>query len=263
MRVYAPLRSVVAFLALSLCCLLVQAQSPNRQLFHLRKYSFTNLEQERLADYYMEEALMPALRRQGIRNIGIFKSHPNDSDSLRYLFVLHPLTSLNQLGRLDQALQADELYHKVGAPFLDAPYEQPPYLRMESSLLKAFTGMPGMRPSDLKGPRGQRVYELRSYESPTEAKYRNKVAMFNAGGEITLFERLGFNAVFYGEVLSGPRMPNLMYMTIFKDMTTRDSLWTQFFESEKWKALEKDPRYQHNVNQADIFLLYPTPYSDY
>jgi hypothetical protein len=102
-----------------------------------------------------------------------------------------------------------------------------------------------------------------SYESPTEAKYRNKVHMFNEGGEVVLFDKLGFNAVFYGEVLSGSRMPNLMYMTTFKNMVVRDSLWEAFFESDKWKSLEKNPEYQHNVSHADIYLLYPTPYSEY
>jgi hypothetical protein len=30
--------------------------------------------------------------------------------------------------------------------------------------------------------------------------------MFNVGGEIDLFEQLGFNAVFYGEVISGAKL---------------------------------------------------------
>jgi hypothetical protein len=120
-----------------------------------------------------------------------------------------------------------------------------------------------MKPSPLTGPREDRVYELRSYESPTEHLYRNKVEMFNAGGEVSLFEKLGFNAVFYAEVLSGAHMPNLMYMTTFDDMEIRDELWRQFFDSETWKSLEKDPKYQNNVNHADIYLLYPTAYSDY
>ncbi len=61
-----------------------------------------------------------------------------------------------------------------------------------------------------------RAYELRSYESPTEKLYWNKVEMFNKGDEIGLFKRLNFNAmVFYGEVVAGSRMPNLMHLTDF------------------------------------------------
>ena len=54
--------------------------------------------------------------------------------------------------------------------------------------------------------RSERVYELRSYESATEQYNINKVEMFNVGGEIDLFEQLGFNAVFYGEVISGAKL---------------------------------------------------------
>ncbi len=239
------------------------AQKRDRQLYHLRKYILANAEQQNLMDYYLEEALLPALKRQGIKPIGVFRSHENPSDSLQYVFVLHPLSSLDQLAALDAALDRDELYKKVGAPFLDAPHDQPPFERMESVLLRAFREMPRMHLPKIESDREQRVYELRSYESPTEGKHKNKITMFNDGGEVTLFDRLGFNAVFYGDVLSGPRMPNLMYMTTFRDLATRDSLWEQFFGSDKWKSLEKDPQYQNNVNHADIFLLYPTSYSDY
>ena len=52
--------------------------------------------------------------------------------------------------------------------------------------------------------------------------------MFNEGGEIDLFNKLNFNAVFYGEVLSGSSMPNLMYMTSFENKADRDAHWKSF-----------------------------------
>ena len=258
--------SLHAFICLCISltiCGVAYAQSGQPQILQLRKYTLSNPEQEALVDYYLEEALLPALKRQGISQIGVFKNRRDITDSVYYFFVLHPIKSLNQLVSLDNALKEDALYSKVGAPFLDAPHDAPAYDRMESVLLKTFSEMPALKPSALNEARRDRVYELRSYESPTEAKYRNKVHMFNEGGEVMLFDKLGFNAVFYGEVLSGSRMPNLMYMTTFKDMAIRDSLWEEFFDSDKWKSLEKNPEYQHNVSHADIFLLYPTPYSEY
>lgn len=262
-----PLHTLLACLLAGVTFLIApdpaQAQQTNREFYQLRTYTFENLEQEKLTDYYLEEAYIPTLKRNGVAPIGVFKRHLSDKDTLRQLFVLFPIRSLNQLASLDKALLEDELHLKVGTPYLNAPHDAPPFVRIETTLLKAFREMPQMKPTQLQGPREHRVYELRSYESPTESLYRNKVAMFNAGGEVTLFEQLGFNAVFYGEVLSGSRMPNLLYMTTFKDMAARDSLWVEFFDSEKWKSLEKDPKYQHNVNHADIFLLYPTSYSDY
>ncbi|WP_373072653.1 NIPSNAP family protein [Zeaxanthinibacter enoshimensis] len=236
-----------------------------RQYYFLEDYSYSNPDQEGLIDFYMEEALVPALKRNGITSIGVFKDRPGDSnpDSLRHVYVLYPLSSLDKIARLDESLLKDELYQKTAAPFLGAPYDSPAFYKLTTTVMKAFKGMPVMKQPALEGPRKDRIYELRSYESPTPDLYRNKLHMFNEGGEITLFERLGFNAVFYGEVISGARMPNLIYMTTFEDRQTRDQRWKEFVDSETWKELERDPKYQHNVNKADIMLLYPTPYSDY
>ncbi|MEI9809692.1 MAG: hypothetical protein WDO16_18540 [Bacteroidota bacterium] len=51
------------------------------------------------------------------------------------------------------------------------------------------------------------MYELRSYESATEKIFKNKVQMFNEGDEIGLFKKLGFNAVFYSEVIAAAKCP--------------------------------------------------------
>ncbi len=120
-----------------------------------------------------------------------------------------------------------------------------------------------MQLPQLKGPREERVYELRSYESATEKIFRNKVHMFNEGDEIGLFKKLNFNAVFYSEVIAGAHMPNLMYMTTFESKADRDAHWKAFGESPEWKKLSSMPEYQHNVSHIDITFLRPTSYSDY
>ena len=114
----------------------------------------------------------------------------------------------------------------------------------------------------LKGPKSERVYELRSYESASEKIYWNKVKMFNAGGEIKLFDRLGFNGIFYGEVVFGSKMPNLMYMTSFENKEERDLHWKTFGSDPAWKELSSKPGYQHNVSKHDITFLQATSYSD-
>jgi len=235
----------------------------DKEFYELRIYTLADDAQEAITDIYLEKAFLPALKRSNVKNIGVFKFKPEIQDSIQKIFVLYPIGSTNQLVQLKETLVKDSVLQKNGSAFLEAFHDTPPYERLEIVLLKAFKDMPFMRPTTVEGPKESRVYELRSYESSTEVLYRNKVEMFNDGGEITLFEDLGFNAVFYAEVLSGSRMPNLMYMTTFKDMETRDSLWKDFVDSDKWQELSNDPKYQNNVNKADIFLLYPTAYSDY
>jgi len=97
--------------------------------------------------------------------------------------------------------------------------------------------MPALSASKLLSPKNERVYELRSYESGSYKIYRNKVHMFNEGGEIDLFDRLGFNAVFYGDVIYGAKMPNLMYMTSFENKKARDEHWAAFGKDPAWKTL--------------------------
>jgi hypothetical protein len=87
----------------------------------------------------------------------------------------------------------------------------------------------------LESPRENRVYELRSSESATETIYANKVDMFNAAGKIPHFSRLEFNAVFYGQLISAAKMPNLMYMTPFSNQESRDAHRKAFSASAKWK----------------------------
>jgi hypothetical protein len=122
---------------------------------------------------------------------------------------------------------------------------------------------PSMQLPKLTTPILDHVYELRSYESATEQYYRSKVKMFNQGGEIFLFARLQFNAVFYGDVIAGSRMPNLMYMTSFDNMASREAHWNLFKNDPEWKKLSAVAEYQHNVNRNETILMKAKAYSDY
>ena len=238
-------------------------QTPTREYYQLKEYSFATESQELATDDYLENAFLPALKRQGIENIGVFKSRITEEDTIQRTFVLIPFTSLAQFGGVEDKLAQDQVYQAAGGEYLEASHENPPYQRISSTVLRAFSDMPMMNPSVVEGPRAERIYELRSYESSNETYYINKVDMFNAGGEIKLFERLDFNAVFYAEVLSGPQMPNLIYMTTFPNMEDRDEHWKAFVDAPEWKEMSSLPKYQNNVSAADIYLLYPTEYSDY
>jgi hypothetical protein len=162
MRTKMPYVLFLFLIALTSLSITAYAQRSGTQLLQLRKYTLSNREQKPLIDYYLEEALLPALKRQGVADIGVFESRETTNDSLYYLFVLHPITSLGQVVSLDDALLEDELYNQVGAPFLNAPHDNPPFDRMESVLLRTFSEMPALKPSVLQDARKDRVYELLS-----------------------------------------------------------------------------------------------------
>jgi hypothetical protein len=121
--------------------------------------------------------------------------------------------------------------------------------------------MPEFAVPDYKTPVSEQIYELRSYEGPTEKIYRKKVEMFNEAGEVALFKKLEFNAVFYGEVISGSAMPNLMYMTTFKNMKSHDEHWDTFRSHPIWGKLKNMEEYKHTVSHIDKYLMHPTEYS--
>ena len=235
----------------------------SREFYQLKTYILNSDEQVQATDKFLKEAYLPGLKRLGIKNIGVFKPKPNATDTLKKIIVVIPYKTIAQFLELDEKLAKDKTYLVAGADYLNANYKQAPYLRIESILLKAFVDHPFLTTPNLNTPRANRVYELRSYESATEAIHTNKVDMFNAGGEVKLFKRLEFNAVFYGQVISGPKMPNLMYMTTFKDQESRDAHWKAFTDSSEWKGLIAMEKYKNNISHIDITFLFPTDYSDY
>ena len=230
--------------------------------FQLKIYSLKDKEQQSRVDNYLKGAYLPALHRAGIAHVGVFVPVGNDTAMVRRLFVLIPFSSLSQWEGLDQKLSQDKQYDKDGAEYLNSSHTNPPYMRLESILLSAFSGMKSVGIPKLAEPRNENIYELRSYEGPTERIYENKVKMFNDGDEIGLFKRLGFNAVFYAEVISGAHMPNLMYMTSFDNMASHDQHWKSFVDDAYWKKLSTMPEYQNNVSHIDIQLLHPADYSE-
>ena len=247
--------SLLNLSALSFCC----AQS--RDFYEIKIYGLADKHQEQEVDNFLKLVYLPALHRAGITKVGVFK--PVEADTSFYgkrIYVLIPYSSLSEFEKLDSKLQKDNAY--LTSAYWTAAYTNVPFARIESILMKAFVNSPQFRVPQLNGTLNERIYELRSYESPTEKLYVNKVNMFNKGDEIGIFKRLGFNAVFYAEVLSGSRMPNLMYMTSFDNITSREEHWKTFTNDPQWKQLKEMPEYQHNVSKANIFLLHPTDYSE-
>ena len=230
--------------------------------FELRVYHYSTGAQEASIDSFLQNQYLPGLHAKGVSNIGVFKAIANDTAADKKIFVFVPYKDLKQWEKLSLTQSNNPQFAKAGGSYLSAAYNAPAYTRFETIFMKAFELMTGITPPKLTGPKSERVYELRSYEGASESIYRNKVQMFNQGGELEIFSRLGFNPVFYGDVIYGSKMPNLMYMTTFENRQSRDEHWKAFSSDPAWKTLSAKPEYQHNVSHSDIFFLRPTEYSD-
>ena len=234
-----------------------------RDYYQIKIFSLKDSIQEVRMDKYLKEAYIPALHRAGIDKVGVFKPVEEDTIAGNVIVVWTPLASLQQIEDISRTLNADQIYQSTGEDYINAVYDDPPYDRIESILLKAFSHMPAFKVPSFSTSPAERIYELRSYEGATEKIYRRKVEMFNEGGEIELFKKLEFNAVFYGEVLSGSTMPNLMYMTTFSDINSRTEHWNAFRNHPDWKVLSGLDKYKNTVSRITIYLLHPTDYSDF
>lgn len=231
-----------------------------REYLQIRVYHATDSSQLATTGQYLQASLLPALQKSGFTRTGFFTAIDNDTAKDKRLYAIVPFQSLSQLESLSLVMDKTVVDSAASPAYTTAAYNAPPYARIETVLLRAFEGAPQVKASGLKGNPNERVYELRSYESPTEAFHQNKVKMFNSG-EVDLFQRLGFNAVFYGQVMAGGYMPNLMYLTSFDNKAAREEHWKTFGSDPEWKAMSSRPEYQHNVSKITIVFLRPLAYS--
>jgi hypothetical protein len=262
MKIKKDLLMAVTVLSLFTIMMSFDRKPAGKDIYQIKVYRMKTNEQVTQVDNFLKNAYLPALHRLGVSSIGVFKNVGIDTAVEKSIYVLIPMRSLEQLNRIEDGLTKDATYNKDGAAYLNVSFDAPAYTRIETIILRAFNKMPHFHNPSLKGDTAERIYELRSYEGAGEKLYKQKVHMFNEGGEIALFNRLGFNAVFYAEVLAGSRMPNLVYMTSFDNRASRDEHWKTFGADPEWKRLSALPEYQHTVSKADILLLYPAAYSE-
>src|SRR5271154_5912343 len=229
------------------------AQS-SQEFYQLRKYTLRNGSQLALTQNYFEHALIPALNRMSITPVGAFKLDIGPETPTYYLLI--PATSVETLVTLDTRLAEDTEFLKASTSFWEAPAATPAFERVESSLMAAFAGWP-----KLVAPKTEkRIFQLKTYESATDAAHIRKVQMFNEG-EIAIFVRTGLAPVFFGDTLIGDRMPSLTYMLTFEDVADLNKKWAVFASDPAWKDLSHRPGNTDAEIVSNISNLYLSPLS--
>jgi len=250
-------------LALGMICVAPSCSTTeDRDYYELKFYRYETESQETRLDKYLASAYLPALHRAGIEKVGILTLREEGDSREKIMVILTPFSSMASRMELQGMLKNDQIYLDAGREYLESPHDDPPFSRIETILLKAFSATPHINLPDLESQRPDRVYELRSYQAATEQLYERKVEMFNEG-ESALFEKLGFNPVFFGEVIASSHMPHLMYMTAHADTSAQKDNWNAFRVHPDWEEMKGLERYKNTVSKITIYQLYPTPYSDY
>lgn len=235
------------------------ANEAHREHYELRRYQLEQGAQARLTNHYLSSAFIPALNRLGIKPVGVFNL--TLGVQLPAVYVLIPYASMEEFATLGRRLARDDEYLRAGEPFLKATAKAPAFERLESELMAAFEGTRLTLPPATAN-NGKRVFQLRTYESPSHEAHLRKIQMFHSG-EFDIFHRAGFWTVFYGDKLIGPRLPNLTYMLSYPELSELDAKWNAFFSDPQWKRLTKDPRFNYDqiVTNVTNLILSPAKYS--
>ena len=229
-----------------------------REFYELRLYRLRQGPMLKRFDDFYRDVAVPAWNRAGVKPVGVFDLMVGPDAPTKY--VLLPFKSLDAMGAAHEKFESDAELLK--SEFANVPPTDPAYVRKESSLLLAFSGMPRLEVPGQTAEKKPRIFELRTYEAHSRKANKKKVEMFNVG-EIEIFRRTSLKPVFFGEALIGAKLPNLTYLLVFDDMPARDKNWATFVADPEWKKLSTTPGYTNPeilTNITNVFLR-PTAYS--
>jgi len=206
---------------------------------------------------YLRDVYLPAAKRHGI-TAGFFS--PVIGERSPYILSLAAYPSWGSVEKLHFEFADDKDFQKGWDAY--NVIGDPAYERMEGVLLYAFDKFPAIEVPSTEGRKAARIFELRTYECPSEKALARKVKMFE-DGEGGIFKRLGMAPVLFGRAISGPRMPNLTYMLSYDDLAARDQLWKAFGSDPEWQKLRATPGLSDAeiVSNINNTILRPLPFS--
>jgi len=244
-----------------------------RDYYELRAYRLKPDTSSAVLENYLEKALIPALNARGLANVGVFTELEVDKKAVTakpkigtptapvaiWVLITHP--SLESFTQISTELNTDATVQAAAPEFFRTPKANPAYDRVDTWLLRAFAGMPKLAvPAFSKNKTPTRIFELRDYESHSEERAINKMAMFN-DGEISLMQDLGMSPVFFGQALAGPNLPHLRYITCGPDLATHLGNWKKFGPDPRWVKMKDQPTYKDNTSKNTARFIVPTAYS--
>jgi hypothetical protein len=225
-----------------------------KELYEWREYEIRFRSNAADLDSYFQKALIPALNKLGVKNVGVFREIGKSEPAKIYLLIAYP--GIAEYAGITAKLKTDSDYLKASAEYTALPPEKAIFTRYASSFFLAFDKIPAL----VKPASEPRIFEWRNYEGHNEDAVSRKVGMFNKE-EIDIFYRSKLKPVYFGEMLAGVNMPSLAYMVVFKDMAERDAVWATFGADPDWKRISQAPEYANTVSKIIRIFLEPLPYS--
>ncbi len=193
---------------------------------------------------------MPRINEFMSRNLpAVENTHPGPKIFLEALVASHmpQFAMIFGYGSMEQifsgrraGLENQELM-KAFADWESGP--EPPYEHYSVSLLEATPYSPEITPP-AEPPKSPRIFELRTYHSPTWRQLRALHERF-AGPEVRIFHRVGVHPVLYSTMIMGQNMPNLTYLIPFDNLAAREKAWAAFGADPEWVKVRKESIEKH------------------
>ncbi len=143
--------------------------------------------------------------------------------------------SFEQLNSVSNSLFADRSFARA---FDQWEAGEPPFVSSSAALLAAAPYSPEVVAPE-KPPASPRIFELRTYHSPTSRQWKALHERF-AGPEIKIFHRVGVHPLFYSSTMFGENRPNLTYLIPFDSLAARERAWNAFGADEEWIRVRKE-----------------------
>ena len=232
------------------------ATTAKQAFLELRNYTVKDADKKAKLVAALDSALIPALNAQGIKPVGVFTAREDEQNFQQNVFVLFAHKSPTSVATVTAKLLADKTFMKNGGAFFEGNSKDPLYTTFENALLYGFEKCPTIE-TPVSGP--DRIFQIRYYRSWNIDKNVKKVHMFDEGGELPLFRKVGMHPVFFGDMVFGKMMPNLTYMLGFENDDARKAAWKTFVDSPEWQEIKGNPMYADTATEIVNIFLKPSP----
>ncbi len=232
------------------------AKEPRTRFYVMEQFFLENGSQPERIHRFLSQALLPKLREvhQGPAIVLEALTAPH----MPQVMLIMGIREIGEVWRVSEAMFGDR---KFQAAFDAWEAGEPPYLSASASLLQAMDYSPEI-PVPAKPPGNRRIFELRTYHSPTARQSKLLHERFS-GPEIRIFQRVGVHPVFYTETVFGTMRPNLTYLIPFDNLAAREKAWNAFSADPEWIKVRKESieRGGQISSQMQISLFRATAYS--
>lgn len=201
--------------------------------FLLESYLLKNGSQaQRLASYFQTARVGRAGRLQTVAPVLVLEALV--AAHMPQMLAVSAFGSLEEIAAMKRKLREDAQAREALASWETG--DEAAYEELNETVLEAAEYCP---PLPQAAPAGSglnktpRVFELRTYHSPTERQLRALHERF-AGPEIRIFHRSGIHPILYSSTLIGANKPNLTYLIPFDDLAAREKAWAAFGADPEW-----------------------------